>query len=163
MGVYRYTLRSSTKRLGGHEIGQFKFAFKEGWGTDRDPVCRRLIKAGERAADKLRRMGCKLFVQGSWGDQQPVFYIGAVFGDFLEELRTCPQVGRLHQTARGRWWVELFSEETMLQLYPEIGVLQGEDGRRFYHTMRGSTFERTRLADVATDVLIMRLVNDARR
>jgi hypothetical protein len=162
MGVYRYTLRATTKRVGGREIGQFKFAFKEGWGTHRDPVCRRLIKAGERAADKLRKNGVKLFVQGSWGDHQPVYYIDAAFSDFTEELCTCPHVGDLRQDSLRRWWLHKFSEEEMLRRFPEIGVLNSEEGKRFYHSMRpGHPFTSEKLERVATDVLIMRLVQRA--
>lgn len=163
MGIYRYTLRATTKRVGGRDIGQFKFAYKEGWGTDRDPVCRRLIAAGERAATKLRGMAVHLFVQGSWGDHQPVYWIDAAISDFCEELRTCPQVGTLHQTARRRWYVELFSEEEMLRRFPEIGVLQTKEGKVYYHTMRGynglePACKSAKLERVASEVLVQRII-----
>lgn len=157
MGVYRYTLRAGTKRLGGHEIGQFKFAHKVFWGDHRDPVCARLLKAGERAASKLQRMGCKLFVHGSWSDQQPVYFFDMPFASFIEDMsRFAPQVGRLHQTARRRWWLELFSEEEMLQRFPEIGILQTEEGKVYYHHLRGWAFKSPSLNKIAQDVMSFR-------
>lgn len=136
MGVYRYTLRATPKKVRGVQVAQFKFAYKLGWGTERDPVCRRLEAAGDRAAEKLRNEGTRLFVQGNWCDGQPIYWTDALFGAFTEELSTTPHVGTLCKDERGRWHILLKTDEEMLQEYPEIGQLQTEKGREYYHTDR---------------------------
>lgn len=134
MGIYIYTLRAATKRLGGHEIGQFKFGWKSFWGDDKDRTVRSLIAAGERAKDKLDRKACKLFVQGSWGEDQSVHYSSRAFSTLTEEFTSCPHVGWLRKDSGGRWYLHLKSEAQLLAEYPEIGVLQTETGKKYYFT-----------------------------
>lgn len=158
MGIYRYTLRAATKRLGGHEIGQFKFAYKPFWGDQRDKTVCALHAAASRAAAKLEGMGCKLFVQGSWGDGQRIYYRDRAFETFLESLDFLPCVGWLCKDSRGRWYLNLKSEEQLLAEYHEIGVLQTEDGVRYYHMLRGGERRFDDLRDAVADVHKLRTI-----
>ena len=158
MGIYRYTLRAATKRLGGHEIGQFKFGYKPFWGDHRDKTVCALHAAASRATDKLRGMGCKLFVQGSWGDGQRVYYSDQPFPTFLESLDFLPCVGWLCKDSRGRWYLNLKSDKQLLAEYHEIGILQTEDGKRYYHTMRGMTCRFDTLREAVSSVHKIRTV-----
>lgn len=132
MGVYRYTLRAGTKNVRGVRVGQFKFAYKCFWGDHRDPVCVRLEKAGDRAAAKLRKEDVRLFVQGDWHDGQPIYWTDTAFGAFTEELNTTPRVGTLCKDEHGRWFILLKTDEELLAEFPEIGVLQTEQGKVWY-------------------------------
>lgn len=161
MGIYRYTLRATPKKVRGVQLAQFKFAYKCFWGDDRDPVCRRLEAAGDRAAEKLRNEGVRLFVRGDWHDGQPIYWTDTLFGAFTEELSTTPHVGTLCKDERGRWHILLKTDEQLLQEYPEIGALQTERGREWYHIDRHDRqFQSQHLFRVMTAVKIDRLCRE---
>lgn len=160
MGIYRYTLRATTKRVGGVDIAQFKFAYKCFWAAETDPVCRRLEAAGDRAAKKLQ--GVRLFVKGSWGEDQTIYWFDQPFGALTEEPTTCPVVGHLRKDGRGRWYRDMLTNDQLLAAYPEIGTLQTDEGLVYYHTIGGSEMRSPILLRVATSVLINRLREQCR-
>ena len=131
MGIYVYTLRAGTKKLGGAatpvEIGQFKFAFKPFWRQDEDRVVQSLLAAGKRARDKLQARGVQLFVKGDWHDGQAVHWAPGAFAELTEEFTSCPHVGWMCKTSNGSWLYLAKTSEQLLRDFPEIGVLHGED------------------------------------
>lgn len=160
MGIYQYTLRSATKDVSGVRIAQYRFAYKHGWDVESSPVVQRKLSAADRAAEKLRHEGVELAVHGDWYDGQPVYQLYALISDFTEELRTAPVVGHLCKDSRGRWHYVPMSEQELLAKYPEIGVLQTEEGLRYYVNGDDPQPHRySRLPSAMTAALIKRLIS----
>jgi hypothetical protein len=132
MGMYQYTLRAPTKTVSGVEIGQFKYAYKCGWGTADSRIGRAASALAEEAAYKLERRGVTHFVHGDWHDGQPIYWASKPIAEYTEELRTTPIVGHLCKDGRGRWHTVMKTDEELLAAHPEVGMLQTEDGPLYY-------------------------------
>lgn len=146
MGVYRYTLRARTKTVSGVEIAHFAFAYKHGWGWERDNerLVSQLETAGFRACDKLTARGVHHFVGFPFGRADctgglPVYFTP----DALPPLYTeepppsAKRIGTLRRAPSGRYrfinYAPLMVGELCREGVPVFYVTEpdGEGGTRY--------------------------------